>query len=271
MSGQVVPLQANRKLESGARRSDWDSPRALMGRAAGQARGVSGILNLNLRPSLSISKFKFNLKLWSTAAAAAAGPPALPAAAGAAHHVSGLLCKALSRATSLVLRPDLSSRASRPNDSLIGQPAWESVSLFKFQAVRRALTRTVRLTTGPWVLSESVQVSVSRLSLAGCPRACDLVITSLHSSAHRTKYSVMGHQCSGRTDSFSPCTPGFETSQSQNVFCHFFLPRHRWYNVPYSSLTWTINLDICTWLNLIFLPSAREGIFQEYSRNIPGI
>ena len=112
-----MPLQANRKLESGARRSDWDSPRALMGRAAGQARGVSGILNLNLRPSLSISKFKFNLKLWSTAAAAAAGPPALPAAAGAAHHVSGLLCKALSRATSLVLRPDLSSRASRPNDS----------------------------------------------------------------------------------------------------------------------------------------------------------
>ena len=63
MSGQVVPLQANRKLESGARRSDWDSPRALMGRAAGQARGVSGILNLNLRPSLPISKFKFNLKL----------------------------------------------------------------------------------------------------------------------------------------------------------------------------------------------------------------
>jgi hypothetical protein len=114
MSGQVVPLQANRKLESGARRSDWDSPRALMGRAAGQARGVSGILNLNLRPSLSISKFKFNLKLWSTAAAAAAGPPALPAAAGAAHHVSGLLCKALSRATSLVLLPDLPSRASRP-------------------------------------------------------------------------------------------------------------------------------------------------------------
>ena len=119
MSGQVVPLQANRKLESGARRSDWDSPRALMGRAAGQARGVSGILNLNLRPSLSISKFKFNLKLWSTAAAAAAGPPALPAAAGAAHHVSGLLCKALSRATSLrlVLRPDLPSRASQPDDS----------------------------------------------------------------------------------------------------------------------------------------------------------
>ena len=106
MSGQVVPLQTNWKLETGARRSDWDSPRALMGRAAGQARGVSGILNLNIRPSLSISKFKFNLKLWSTAAAAAAGPPALPAAAGAARHVSGLLCKALSRATSLVLRPN---------------------------------------------------------------------------------------------------------------------------------------------------------------------
>ena len=88
-----------------------------MGRAAGQAREVSGILNLNLRPSLSISKFKFNLKLLSTAAAAAAGPPALPAAAGAAHHVSGLLCKALSLATSLVLWPDFPSRASRPDDS----------------------------------------------------------------------------------------------------------------------------------------------------------
>ena len=54
-----------------------------MGRAAGQwqALGVNGILNLNLRPSLSIiSNFKFNLKMWSTAAAGAAGPPALPAA-----------------------------------------------------------------------------------------------------------------------------------------------------------------------------------------------
>ncbi len=55
-----------------------------MGRAAGhwQALGVNGILNLNLRPSLSISNFKFNLKImmWSTAAAGAAGPPVLPAA-----------------------------------------------------------------------------------------------------------------------------------------------------------------------------------------------
>ena len=53
-----------------------------MGRAAGnwQALGVNGILNLNLRPSLSFSDFKFNLKMWSTAAAGAAGPPVLPAA-----------------------------------------------------------------------------------------------------------------------------------------------------------------------------------------------
>ena len=54
-----------------------------MGRAAAghwQALGVNGILNLNLLPSLSISNFKFNLKMWSTAAAGAAGPPALPAA-----------------------------------------------------------------------------------------------------------------------------------------------------------------------------------------------
>ena len=51
-----------------------------MGRAASQARGVNGILNFNLHPSLSISIFKFNLKIWSTAAVGAAGPPALPAA-----------------------------------------------------------------------------------------------------------------------------------------------------------------------------------------------
>ncbi len=50
-----------------------------MSRAAGQALGVSEILNLNLCLPLSISNFKFNSKLWSAAAAAAAGPrPALP-------------------------------------------------------------------------------------------------------------------------------------------------------------------------------------------------
>ena len=143
-----MPLQANLKLETGARRSDWDSPRALMGRAAGQARGVSGILNLNLHPSLSImiSKFKFNLKLWSTAAAAAAGPPALPAA------VLPITCQVFCARLSAGPPAWCCCPTSRPGPLSpmiqIGQP--ESVSLFKFQAVRpgRALTWTVRLTTG---------------------------------------------------------------------------------------------------------------------------
>ena len=140
-----MPLQANRKLETGARKSDWDSPLALMGRAAGQAWGVSGILNLNLRPSLSISKFKFNLKLWSAAAAAAAGPPALPAA------VLPITCQVFCARLSAGPPTWCCGPTSRPGPLgsmiQIGQP--ESVSLFKFQAVRRALTQTVRLTTGP--------------------------------------------------------------------------------------------------------------------------